>query len=474
MNETSSGRKLTKRDMIGYGSAGYATIFTFTIIITYGMYYFTDVVGMSAGVAGMLLGLGTLVDAITDPLIGSLSDKRDPAKGRRRPFLLAAAVPFGLVTWLLYTDWGFGQTGTIVYFAIMICCFYVVQTLVDVPLTSLGSEMTTDYDERTNLSSIRYTWATIGGIVTGFTFAMVTYFADLCGGSEAKGWSITCAIFGVLCTITILISYFTTKGKEHPEYSDEAPFSLKESFKIPFSVKPYKFVAFAFFFGIIAQTVDAACLVYYLSYNLGLTENEQAIGFTLMWVVAFAWIALTNWVAMKYSKKVAWNYSMIIWSLALVLFIWVILKPGMEHLVFWSVVMQSVSTFGYNAIYQVTWAAIPDCVELDELKTGQRREGLFYSIASLIQKAGAAVAAAVCGWIITGFGYDPELEVQSDGTLTGFLIMKSFGVIIFLVISIIITARNPMTKQNHAKLMEAVELKRAGKEYTTEGFEELL
>lgn len=462
--------KLSKKTMIGYGGAGYATIFTFTIIITYGMYFLTDVVGMNAGVAGMLLSLGTLVDAVTDPMVGTISDKRDPKKGRRRPFLLWFAVPFGIVTWLLYTDWGFGPTGEIIYFAILFVAFYIAQTLIDIPYTSLGSEMTLDYDERSNLSSIRYTWATVGGIISGFTLSMAARIGDAVG-SERMGWSITAAIFGVICAITIYITYFSTKGKEKAEFADTQPFNLIEAFKIPFSIKSFRCVAIAYLFGIVGQAVDSASMMYYLYENIGLNDDQISIAMTLMWVVAFAWIALTNWVATKFSKKFAWNYSMIIWSLALLAFTWVLLKPGDTLM---TVAMCSISTFGYNAIYQVTWASIPDCVEIDEFKSGQRREGMFYAIASLCQKIGAAIATAICGWIITGFGYDPSLEVQSDGTLTGFLIMKSFGVVIFLALSIWAWSRNPMNKKNHAALLEAIELKKAGKEYSTEGFEELL
>lgn len=461
---------LPLKTMIGYGSAGYATLFTFTIVITYGLYFFTDVVGLSAGFAGMLLSIGTLVDAVTDPMIGTISDKRNPKNGRRRPFLITAAIPFGIVSWLLFTDWGFGQSLSMLYFTILIIMFYIVQTLIDVPYTALGTEMTLDYDERTKLSSIRYTWATVGGIVSGFTMAITSYLGDVFNSAKA-GWSITNMIFGILCTITILITWKSTKGRENTEMSDAEPFNLVHAFKGPFSNKSFRHVALSYLFGIVGQTVAVSVTVYYMSYNLQLSDNQISIAMVIMWIIAFFWIALTNHIALRFSKKAAWNFSMIIWIITLFIFVWIINAPGNAITVY---IMTSIYVVGYNAIYQVTWASIPDCVEVDEFRTGQRKEGLYYSMASLTQKIAAAIAVAICGWIITCLGYDPSLTAQSQTTLTGFALMLSVGTSIFLLLSIISTATNPMTKSRHAAIKEAIALKEEGKPYSTEKFKELL
>ena len=85
-------KKMTKKQMYLYGLPGLATLFTFTMFTTYGLYFFTDVVGLSGSFAGFIMTIGTVWDAITDPLVGMISDARDPQKGRRRPFLIAFAI----------------------------------------------------------------------------------------------------------------------------------------------------------------------------------------------------------------------------------------------------------------------------------------------------------------------------------------------------------------------------------------------
>lgn len=463
-------RKIPLSVKIGYGATGYAALFTFTIVITYGMYFFTDVAGIPATFAGVLLSLGTIVDAVTNPLFGAFSDKRDPKKGRRRPFLLVVAVPFGIISWLLFTDWGFGETMTMVYFTVMIILFYMAQSCLDVPYTALGSEMIEDYDERTRLSSIRYTWATVGGVISAVTMAVTAALGEYLG-SETMGWSVTNLIFGIICTITIFITWRTTKGYERTDAQDDEPFSFRQIFTGPFSNKPFRHVAAAYLFGIIGQTVAVSCVVYYMTYNLQLSDNQVSIAMTVMWIVAFGWIAVTNYICLKISKTAAWVFAMAVWIVTLFVFIWILNIPGRAITVYF---MTSIYVVGYNAIYQVTWAAIPDCVEVDEFKTGKRREGIYYSVASFLQKMGSAVAFLVCGSVITYIGYDPNLLVQPEKTLLGFKIMLTFGTSIFLLCSIIAVVTNPMTKKRHKAVLEAIEAKKSGKPYTTDGFKKLL
>ena len=140
-------------------------------------YIFTDVVGLSASFAGMILTIGTFWDAITDPLIGIISDNRDPQKGRRRPFLLFSAIPFGIITWLLFTCWNLVELHQKIYFIIVALLFYTVQTTTDVPYTSLSGEVTDDYNTRSQLAMIRTFWAIVGVAIGG---GVMAYTSTLC------------------------------------------------------------------------------------------------------------------------------------------------------------------------------------------------------------------------------------------------------------------------------------------------------
>ena len=160
-------KRMSPARAIAYGLPGLATLFTFTMFTTYGLYFFTNIVGLSGKFAGLIMTIGTLWDAVTDPLVGIISDNRDPRKGRRRPFLLVCAIPFGIVTWLLFTAWDFVEIQQKIYFIIVALLFYTFQTLIDVPYTSLSGEVTDNYDLRSKLATIRTFWAIIGVAIGG-------------------------------------------------------------------------------------------------------------------------------------------------------------------------------------------------------------------------------------------------------------------------------------------------------------------
>lgn len=462
--------KIPWRIKLGYGAAGYSSMFTFTMVVTYGLYFFTDVVGFTAAFGGVLISIGTFWDAISDPVIGTLSDKRDPAKGRRRPFLLGVAVPFGITSWLLFTDWGFGETGSKIYFAIMIILWYTVQTCLDVPYTALGSEMTLDYDERSSLSSIRSLFNNIASFVGAFTLSIVAVFVEKTGSLQA-GWSVTNLIFAVISVIGILITWRATKGWERISAADNEKFSLLQTFKDPLSNKAFRHIAIAYAFAIIAMSIGGSCIVYYMSCNLQMNDLQVSTAMATMWVVCCIWVPVTNYLSQKFSKKTAWIIVMLVWGITLMTFILFINSP--EHIIT-VYIMCSIYMIGVNGLYQITWASIPDCIEVDEFKTGQRKEGNYYSIASFFQKIGAAIALFFAGQMITKIGYDPSLAVQTEETLQGIQYLYAFGPAITLVVAILAAVTNPMTKARHEKIKEAIELKNQGKEYSTEGFKELL
>jgi GPH family glycoside/pentoside/hexuronide:cation symporter len=155
MQDDAGSRKLLFKTKLGFGAAEFSSSLTWTMISVLFMYFLTDVVGMSPAFAGFVIMVGTIWDAFTDPTLGIVSDRIKSRWGRRRPFLLAVAVPYGLITWLLFSDFGLGQWQTSVYFILVIVLYYTAATALEVPYTSLTAEMTEDYDERANLISFR-------------------------------------------------------------------------------------------------------------------------------------------------------------------------------------------------------------------------------------------------------------------------------------------------------------------------------
>lgn len=470
MNKVAEQKKIPPLVKIGYGVTGFAAINTFTIFIMYGMFFFTDCVGLDATFAGLVLSIGTLWDAITDPIVGMLSDRRDPKKGRRRPFLKYVAIPFGIIGWLLFTNFNLSPSMTKVYFILMAVAFYTVQTLLDVPYTSLGAEMTQDYDERTTLNSRRNFFATISGIVSSLTLSLVFIFSDMFGSLNA-GWSATAALFGIIAMISIYIGYFSTKGYEMVDIAVHTKENRGNIAKDILRNKPFMYTMGLFAASVMSLAVQNSGFVYYLSYNLGLDEFQMSAAFLMSWIPGILYVAIIEKISHKWSKKVAWITCMIVWGISLTVFPLIIFDKIMSMpLIF---LMQALAGFGLVGQYQIAWSMIPDTIEVDEFKTGLRREGSYYGLISFLQKAATAVAIMISGRILDMIGYTAN-GVQTAETLEGIKYLISFGGTGFLIVSILLALLNPMSKERHEALKEAIELKKLGKAYTTEKFDALL
>ncbi|MGN1390615.1 MAG: MFS transporter [Sharpea porci] len=462
-------KTMSQKRMIAYGMPGLATLFTFTMFTSSGLYFFTDVVGMSSVFAGIIMMIGTFWDAFTDPIVGILSDSRDPKKGRRRPFLIWSAVPFGVVTWLLFTNWGFVGIQQKVYFIIIALAFYTFQTTVDVPYTSLSGEVTADYDVRSRLATLRTFWATVGVSVGGGIMAYTSWLTPYVG--KSKAWSICFAIFGVICTLSIIAGWMSSKGYENEQAVIEEKMSFKAILNGPLKNKAFLHLAVAFIFGILAQNIFLGILVYYLQNNLALTQAQISMVNIIMWIAALFWVFPIDHWSTKYSKATAWVISMSIWLITMIVFPFFFLKKGSSIM---PIIMTSILVVGLNALYQVIYAMISDCVEVDELKNGVRTEGLFYSMATVSQKIASAIGISILGVLIEKIGYNAQLTTQSQATLNGFQMIFIVGTCACLAISIIAMLTNPLSKKRYQDVLKALDQKHHGEEVDFDNFHDLI
>jgi GPH family glycoside/pentoside/hexuronide:cation symporter len=229
--EVTKREKLTFGVKLGYGAAEGGLTSTFNLVYFFLLFFLTDIVGINPALAGTVLMVATLFDAITDPAIGIFSDNLKWKWGRRRPLILIAALPFGLTTWLMFTDFQLGS-GSLIYFIVISALMFFFLTLISVPYQALGAEITRDYNERTSLGSFRSGWSVL---LTLFSLSvpliLVEYFAEEYG-SARLGWSVAGAVFAVIASLLVLVTWRTTRGHEKPLTSEKTGFKLKDVFSV--------------------------------------------------------------------------------------------------------------------------------------------------------------------------------------------------------------------------------------------------
>jgi len=465
-----TGKKLPNKVKIGYGFPGASYFFAFNMLGLWLIFYFTDVVGISAAFAGTIASAGILWDAISDPLVGIWSDNLKPkaGEGRRRPFLKWVAIPFGLSIWLMFTDWGLGDTATKVYFLLVAISYYTCMTVLDIPYTALGAEMTTDYDDRSSLANVRNIFSQVANSATTFVIILAGIF-DV-SAVDPAGWSKSAAIIGALATICILIGWKATKGYEITELASKEKVKYADYIHV-LKNRPFRNVVYMYSLSILAMGFVNTLLVFFLFLVGGLTEEQLVPAMLTVYGFSIVFAPIINWISHKFSKKVAWVFSMGSWAITLMIFPLVII-PGMGNPVVGTFLMLFFCAIGCSGQYQVAWSMIPDCVELDEFQSGQRREGVFYACATLIQKVFTALAMLIAGFMLERIGYS-GMETATAETISGIKYLFAYGSGIPLALSALVVLLTPMTRARHAALTKAINLKRQGKPYSVDGFKEL-
>jgi GPH family glycoside/pentoside/hexuronide:cation symporter len=449
---------------IAYGGAEGASSLAFTVLAIYYLIFLTDVAGINPATAGAILFGVNLWDAVTDPAVGILSDRTRSRFGRRRPYILSSALPFSLVFWLLF--WVPPLTGRALtaYYLLLSLLMYLAITILDVPYTAMAPEMTRDYDERTSLVSFRVVWSQVASIfAASVPLVIVDRFSN-----PKQGWFYTGAIFGLACIFPILLTWRFTRGWEHHS-DDVGSFSFGDIFRSMFGNRPFRYFIGIYLFSISSVYASGAIAVYFLQYRMGFTDRQISLFFLFFFLCTVLWVPVITFASNRMGKRGAFILFMSLWGISYGAGNFII-GPGDTLLMYLLAIPGSA---GAGSCYQLCWAMIGDVVEVDELKTGKRREGLFYGGATVVMKTGSAFALLLVGQILQRIGYVPN-AVQGPGVLLGLRVL--FGPVLagLILLSAFIAYFMPMTRARHRALVEAIEARRRGEFRALDNFKELL
>lgn len=172
------------------------------------------------------------------------------------------------------------------------------------------------------------------------------------------------------------------------------------------------------------------------------------------------------------SKKAAWVIAVGLEGIVLIVMVGMIIQPGTSLGMIY--VLAILMSLGNAAVYQVPWAMIPDCVDVHELKTGKRIDGVIFGIVAFAQKASGAIGAAILGTILSIVGYDAAATVQTAEALSGLKNVYGFLVGGLYLVAVLVAFAYPLSKQRHDKVVEAIEARKQGKEIDLSEFSDLI
>jgi GPH family glycoside/pentoside/hexuronide:cation symporter len=467
-------QRLSRVTKIGYGAAGFGDSALYGVFVSFYLFFLTDVALVLPAAAGALITVGVAWDAVTDPLVGSISDGARFRVGRRRPYMLAAAVPLGLCSWLIFVDPGLEGAWAHAYFLLMLLGYFTTYTLFYVPWTAFGAEITTDYDERSSVMSYKMAWAALGAVLGGSAPLLLVERLRRAFGTEAAGWSAMAGVIGAIATISVLVSWRMTRGCEPapPPPSQAAAGWRRNLLEIPQIFRrnrPFRYVVALFSFGVMAEALSSAYLVYYGKYFMHLDEAAISLVLLIATGSGFVWLPAVNATAQRLGKRRAYALFVASWALGyLATYVWV--TPDRFALF---CALRAFSAGGWAAMWALGWAMIADVTDVEEFQTGRRREGLYYGVVQFVQKCSAGLVALGGGLVLSGVGYVPDAE-QSEIALLGIRLTFCIGVALLLAASIGLAIRYPITRRRHAALRDAIESRRRGHDVPAESLVDLL
>jgi len=400
--------KISRKTKIGFGAGEFSSSIFFTITSFWLMNFLTDEVRLSAALAGTALLVGKIWDAAIDPFIGYFSDHTRSRWGRRRPYILFFAIPFGVAFVLMFRNPGIAvQTGKFWWAMLTYIFFCTVYSFTNIPYNAILPEISKDYNERTNISGYKQAFAVIGTILgAGAALPIMAIFAN-----RTAGYIGMSAIFGLLAVLSLLATFFSVREPRVVEQPKGE--SILKSLKDVFTNKPYLLLLSAWFTNSTAVAIMEAMLIYYYKYIFR-AEGAVTMAMIILLVVTIATIPFWVWFARKVSKKTAYGIGMTLTLLAVVLFAFTADRLGQTG----ALVYMVLAGFGFSSHYVLPWSMAPDTIEYGYARSGVRREGVYYSAWTFVIALGGAFAGFLVGQSLGLFGYVPD-ATQSAASILG-------------------------------------------------------
>jgi glycoside/pentoside/hexuronide:cation symporter, GPH family len=447
--------KLSFSTKLAYGAGDLGPAITANVQVFFLLLFFTNVAGLTAGLASNILLIGKVWDAVNDPIVGVLSDRTSHPWGRRYPWIVYGAIPFGILFFLQWIVPSQNHTFLFWYYVIIAILFNTAYTAVNLPYTALTPELTQDYNERTSLNSFRFAFS-IGGSILSLILAQIIF-------ATFKSPIAQYIVLGATCTvISVLPLYWCFWGtRKHVIAQHQAnivedsstSLPLKEQIQIALNNRPFLYVIGIYLCSWLAVQLTASILPYFFINWMKLPSETFPQAAIAVQGTALAMLFVWSKVSERYGKKAVYFMGMSLWMIAQAgLFF---LQPGQVALMYVLAIMAGV---GVSTAYLVPWSMIPDVIELDELNTGERREGVFYAFMVLLQKIGLAVGLWLVGQALEIAGFLPTVPgqpapVQPDSAL--FAIRVAIGPLptIALIFGMILAYFYPITREVHAEIL---------------------
>ena len=449
------------KDRVGYMLGNVANDFTFIFASLYLQVFYTDVLGINAGLVGTMFLISRIVDAFTDTAMGRICDKTKATKnGKFKPWLLRACGPVALASFLMYQTFatGLSMPIRIVYmFVTYLLWGSICYTCINIPYGSMASVMSNEPDDRASLSTFRGVGSMIPQILVGVVVPMFLYttLEDGTKIANASAFPIVALVTSLLAVACYIICYFMCT--ERVKMSEESQsISFKDTLKALAGNRALIGIALVFicYLGaqMLNQTINNYIFKDYFGDTMGLSVMNAA-GFAPALILAPCAVPL----ARKFGKKELGIFAAALGTVAFAALFFMRTSNMWLY-----TIINIVGLLGFGLFNLIIWAFVSDVIDDQEVRTGKRDDGTIYAVCSFSRKLGQAIASALGGWSLGWIGYvEGSMSGQSEAVKNGiYNIATLVPMILYLAVGICLVVVYPLSKKKVNENTEVLKIKR--------------
>ncbi len=428
---TTDAGPLKFKEKLGYGLGDTASNFFFQTFNLFLLYYYTDVFGLAPAAVGTMFLVTKIVDAISDPVMGLVADRTNSRWGKFRPYILWAAIPYGLFGYAVFLSPDLSETGKLVYAYATYTLMMLAYTAINVPYSALMGVISPSSMERTKVAAFRFICAfSAGWLIATFVTPLKNILG---GGDEATGFRLTMMIFAVVSILLFWICFATTKERVHPQESSS---DIRSDLRALLHNGPWIALFFSAIFALTNVAMRGGATIFYFKYYVGddgtpifLIFDKTAVFLSLSTFALVGGVMMTQVLCERFDKR----SLMIALTLgnAVAMSIFYFVPPEQYWLM---VAVGSVGAILAGPTAALVWSMYADCADYGEWKTGRRTTALVFSASQFAQKMGLAVGAGLAGYILSLFGFVSN-EIQGASAIIGIKLMFSIFPAVLAVLS---------------------------------------
>lgn len=453
----------SEKDIWLYSLGNFANNLIFMMVAMYIMYYYTNILGISAVIAGTIFMVARLIDAITDPLMGMIVDRTNTKKwGKYRPYIIFGAPFLGIAFVMMFTSPDLSASGKLIYAYVSYILYSLTWTVVQIPQLALPIILSNNVARRTRIQAVFQTCGAVAiMIVQSWALPMLDFFG---GQDNASAWSKVIVLYSVIATVLFILSAMSIRKLDVYSPSTEKETSkskvpLGESIMALVKNRALLCVLLAYSTDMFATQITNALRIYFFKYNMhGRTDLMSYIGY----VGIIAALVMLFGIG-SYVKKMGKRVGITVVESICIIFALILLFAAPKQ----NVALVMFALLGTTFLFQITntlsRATVLDAANYAEMKTGVANNALISSTFTFVNKISQAISAFFAGVILSVTGYNAALTQQADGTLKAILYLMTLVPIVAYIFSLIGMYFYPLTRQGELEMEEKMRVIREQK-----------